>query len=102
MFYLSNKCDANSGVGTNEFDENLCADVTQQLLNMFPNEGVLHDGPPTWSGREGDKRRETEMTLCLYHILYLALCNLLLRHFIGEIVYHGMMDVTPATEYRGV
>ena len=42
------------------------------------------------------------MTLCLYHILYLALCNFLLRDSIGEIVYHGMVDVTPATEYRGV
>ena len=51
--YLCNKGDANSGVGTDQFDEDLSTDVPQQLLNMLPNEGVLHYS----SSRGGGQKR---------------------------------------------
>ena len=54
--YLCNKGDANSGVGTDQFDEDLSTDVPQQLLNMLPNEGVLHYSSSRGGRRGGQKR----------------------------------------------
>ena len=48
--YPSYEGDANSGVGSDEFDQNLCADVPKQLLNVLSDEWVLHDRLPVCAG----------------------------------------------------
>ena len=38
--------DVDPGVGLDQLDQHLGADVAQQVLDVLPDEGVLHDGLP--------------------------------------------------------
>lgn len=41
--YLRDERDAYPGVGLDEFQQNLCANLPKQILNIISNEGVVHD-----------------------------------------------------------
>ena len=41
--YLCNEYDANPGVWAYEFDQHLCTNIVQQLLNVFSYERIFHN-----------------------------------------------------------
>ena len=46
--YLRNEGDVNSCVRSDQLDQNLSSDVSQEVLDVLTDERVLHDGLPVW------------------------------------------------------
>lgn len=44
MHYFGNKCDFNTGVGLDQFDQHLCSYVSQDIVNVRTDKGIAHDG----------------------------------------------------------
>lgn len=56
--YLSNEGYPNPSVGSNQLHQNLRADVPQQVLDVFSDEGIFHDGLPGEEGKGGRGQNE--------------------------------------------